>query len=125
LRTIFGALLATVRVKMRTMKKIILVAAMLLGVATVNSVSAQTTWQYHHPRRAEVNHRLANQNARIHHERSEGELTARQAHRLHRDDRAIRGEERAMARAHHGHISRGEQRMLNRQENGVSRRIGR
>lgn len=104
----------------------ILIAAMGLTMAAgaVSTASAATAWQDHHPRRVEVNHRLDHQNHRIREERREGDLTARQAHRLHRADHRIRMEERRMARRHHGHLTRAEQRRLNHQENHVSHRIG-
>jgi hypothetical protein len=76
-----------------------------------------------HPRREEVNARLANQNHRINAGVRDGSLTPREAHKLRREDRAIRAEERAFAATHNGHITRGEQRLLNRQEDRVSRQI--
>jgi hypothetical protein len=85
---------------------------------------AETQWQKHHPRRTEVNHRLANQNRRIHHEVQEGELSHSQAVALHREDHSIRQEERDMAAQGGGHITRSEQRVLNHQENGVNHQIG-
>jgi len=93
----------------------------LFGLA--GSASA-ATWAENHPRRAEVNHRLANQNHRINRELRQGEISRRQAHALHAQDRTIRHEERFMAAQNHGHITRAEQRALNQQENGVSREIG-
>ena len=93
-----------------------------LGVA--GSAFAQTQWQKDHPRRAEVNKRLANQNRRIHKEVKEGDLTKTQAAALHKDDRQIRKEERAMASQSGGHITRQEQKTLNQQENAVSKQIG-
>jgi hypothetical protein len=39
-------------------------------------------------------------------------------------DRHIRRQERRYAANHGGHISRAEQHRLNREENGVSHRIG-
>jgi hypothetical protein len=98
------------------------IATLACFTATAN---AATTWQKTHPRRAEVNHRLANQSRRIHEERKEGELTAAQAAALHKEDRQIRQEERAMASQNGGHITKQEQRTLNQQENKVSRQIGR
>lgn len=98
-------------------------ALTLLTAAT--GASAQTPWQHHHPRRVEVNHRLANQNRRIHTERREGEITGRQARDLHMEDRGIRGQERMFASRHHGHLTKAEQHRLNREENGVSKQIGR
>ncbi|HEY1414310.1 MAG TPA: hypothetical protein VGF42_00320 [Caulobacteraceae bacterium] len=98
-------------------------ALTLLTAAT--GASAQTPWQHHHPRRVEVNHRLANQDRRIQAERREGELTGHQAHALHAEDRGIRGQERRFASSHHGHLTSAEQHRLNREENGVSGQIGR
>jgi hypothetical protein len=104
----------------------ILIAAMSLAMAggAASLASAQTSWEQTHPRRDEVNDRLAHQNHRIAAERREGELSARQAHRLHAADRRIRMHERRFAAHHNGHISRVEQARLNRQENRASRHIG-
>lgn len=103
-------------------------AAILLSalVATVagNAIAAEGQWQKDHPRRAEVNGRLANQNKRIDNELKEGEISKGKAARLHKEDRQIRQEERNMAGQNGGHITRQEQKTLNRQENAVSRRIG-
>lgn len=96
-----------------------------LAVTAATAASAETAWQEHHPRRVEVNHRLANQYRRISIERREGELTRGQAYNLRNQDRAIRAEERAFASEHGSHITRGEQRQLNGQLNTVSREIGR
>ena len=92
------------------------------GVAT--SAMADTQWQKNHPRREQVNNRLANQNKRIHQEVKEGELTKGQARVLHKDDRKIRREERLMASQNGGHITKQEQKTLNQQENAVSKQIG-
>ena len=100
------------------------VAAMALtGVAT-NALADETKWQKEHPRRTEVNSRLANQDKRINKERKEGEITKAQAHQLHAEDHAIRQEERSMASNNGGHITKTEQRALNQQENQVSQQIG-
>jgi hypothetical protein len=96
-------------------------ALALLG--TAGSASAGT-WDQRHPRRAEVNDRLAIQNFRINRELREGEIGWRQARALHAEDHAIRQKERAMAIARGGTISRGEQRLLNHEESFVSHRIG-
>jgi hypothetical protein len=97
-------------------------ASMLLLVGVANAADA--TWAQNHPRRAEVNSRLANQNRRIHQQVKAGDLSKSQAATLHRDDHAIRQEERDMARQNGGHITKGEQHVLNQQENGVSQQIG-
>ena len=108
----------------RSAKTIIAAAIGILGL-TATSALAETSWERHHPRRDQVNDRLANQNWRINHEAREGELAPWQAWRLHQEDRNIRHEERVMASFHHGHITRAEQRALNAQENAVSGQIGR
>jgi hypothetical protein len=97
-------------------------ASMLLLAAAANAADA--TWAQKHPRRAEVNSRLANQNRRIHKQVKEGEMSKSQAAALHRDDHAIRQEQRDMARQNGGHITKSEQHVLNQQENGVSQQIG-
>ena len=102
-------------------------AVTLLTVFTAGmttSALADTNWQQNHPRREQVNGRLANQNARIHKEVKEGELSKSQAATLHKDDHQIRNEERAMASQNGSHITKQEQRTLNQQENQVSRQIG-
>ncbi len=102
------------------------IAILTLGVGAGTAELANAgTWNQNHPRRAEVNARLANQNHRINQELREGEITRGQARALHAQDRLIRNEERFMARQNGGHITRSEQRSLNQQENAVSREIGR
>jgi len=98
-------------------------AAALTGLAS-NALAGETRWQKDHPRRTEVNARLANQNKRINKEVKEGEITKAQAHKLHAEDHAIRREERTMASTNGGHITKAEQRALNQQENQVSKQIG-
>jgi hypothetical protein len=94
-------------------------------LAGATQLANAETWNQAHPRRAEVNARLENQNHRINQERREGEITRGQARAIHAEDHAIRNEERLMARQNGGHITRTERRALNQQENAVSRQIGR
>jgi hypothetical protein len=107
--------------------KQVVAITLITAVAALGAASAyaETEWQKNHPRRTQVNKRLNNQNRRIHNEVKEGEISKAQAANLHRQDRQIRGEERAMASQNGGHITKQEQRTLNQQENGVSREIGR
>jgi hypothetical protein len=100
------------------------VATMALAGLATSALADETQWQKDHPRRTEVNKRLANQNNRIKTERKEGEITKAQAHKLHAEDHAIRQEERTMASTNHGHITKAEQKSLNQQENQVSKQIG-
>jgi hypothetical protein len=105
--------------------RLIAVAAVaLLGGSIASTSFAATQWQKDHPRRTEVNARLAHQNARIHEERKEGDLTKAQAANLHKEDHQIRTEERLMASQNGGHITKPEQKVLNQQENAVSKQIG-
>jgi hypothetical protein len=100
------------------------VAAVTLALAGLaGTASAATQWQKDHPRRTQVNHRLARQNARIHQDVKDGSLSKSQAASLHKDDRQIRQEERDMASQNGGHITKAEQSVLNKQENGVSKQI--
>ena len=94
------------------------------ATAAGSTFAADTQWQKNHPRREQVNNRLANQNKRIKDEVKDGDMTKAQARKLHRKDRQIRQEERAMAGQNGGHITKQEQRTLNAQENAVSKQIG-
>jgi Spy/CpxP family protein refolding chaperone len=99
-----------------------MVAVTLMGFSAASL--ADGAWAKAHPRRDQVNDRLARQNRRIHNEVKEGDLTHAQAAKLHKDDRQIRQEQRDMASQNGGHITKSEQRTLNQQENAVSRQIG-
>jgi len=105
--------------------KALIAAASLIsaGVGVATSASAFTPWQYNHPRRVEVNSRLAMQNFRIQEARMHGAITPFQAFRLHQADHNIRMQERWFASRDGGHITRGEQRFLNHEENRVSHHI--
>ena len=108
----------------RTARKIAALIA-TLGLAATAAAHAETPWQYDHPRRAEVNGRLAAQNYRIDRDVARGAMPPGAGAYLHREERAIHGEERRMAAANGGYITRSGQHMLNRQENAVGRQIGR
>ncbi len=98
-------------------------AAALLAALTAPAKAGD--WKQDHPRRAEVNGRLNNQHRRVKQGLKKGELNKKQARRIRREDRNIRREERRMARRDGGHITKADQRKINRQENRVSRQINR
>src|SRR5580692_1186031 len=99
-------------------------AAVLVSLAALaGTASAETTWQKQHPRRTQVNHRLANQNRRIHNDVKDGTMTKGQAAQAHHEDHQVRQEERDMASQNGGHITKAEQGVLNHQENGISNQI--
>lgn len=102
----------------------VILLSVLASASFVSAFAAEGQWAKNHPRRKQVNERLQNQNQRINQERREGEISKGQAANLHREDRQIRREERAMASQNGGHITKQEQRTLNQQENAVSRQIG-
>jgi len=111
-----------------TKLKTIMLAAMgvaIAGGAVATSASAETRFQANHPRRVEVNHRLALETHRIHRERREGLISAQKAAHLHRQVHMIRREEKIDARFDRSHITRADQRVLNHQENHVNRELNR
>jgi hypothetical protein len=110
---------------MSTISKTSRIALTILSLGVLTGAASAETWNQDHPRRAEVNARLNNQNHRINEERREGEISRGEARKLHAEDHAIQQEERTMAKQNGGHITRSEQRVLNQQENAVSRQIGR
>ena len=108
------------------LKQTLLIALFgIAGAAAAAGSASASPWDQHHPRRAEVNHRLAVQDMRINRDFREGRISLHQARYLHGEDHLIRNQERFDARFDRGHISRSEQRGLNREENGVSRQIWR
>jgi hypothetical protein len=112
---------------LKSVRNALTVAAATLALAGLASsaLADETQWQKDHPRRTEVNNRLANQNKRIHNEVKDGQINKAQAAKLHSEDHAIRQEERTMASTNGGHITKAEQKSLNQQENQVSKQIGR
>src|SRR5580692_5339895 len=107
-----------------SLKRTLAVAAVLAVLTSLaGNASADTTWQKNHPRREQVNNRLNNQNKRIHNDVKNGTLTKSQAASLHKDDHQVRQEERDMASQNGGHITKSEQKVLNQQENGISKQI--
>lgn len=111
--------------KIGNTRKAVLAAVMALFASTIaSSAMAETQWEKNHPRRDQVNDRLANQDKRIHQEVKEGEMSKAKAARLHKEDRQVRKEERVMASQNGGHITKKEQKTLNHQENAISKQIG-
>jgi Spy/CpxP family protein refolding chaperone len=104
-------------------RSLTLAVTIAVASAVAGSASADTTWQKNHPRREQVNHRLNNQDRRIHNDVKNGTLTKSQAASLHKDDHQVRQEERDMASQNSGHITKSEQKVLNQQENGISKQI--
>ena len=69
---------------MTRVKKFSMIAIALATLGTsMTGASAETLWQYNHPRRAEVNERLGYQNYRIHDGVEDGRISPWRAARLH------------------------------------------
>ena len=103
-------------------KRFITVLILTVGIGFA-SYAQDGTWAKNHPRRHEVNSRLANQNARVDNKVADGKMSKAEAAKIHKEDHQIRQEERDMAAQNHGHITKQEQKVLNHQENKVSRQI--
>jgi hypothetical protein len=114
-----------ISIKTYNMKTKLFSMAIVIAIMALSnpSFAAIGRWGQHHPRRAEVNHRLANQNRRIHDKVEDGQMSKGEAAKLHHEDHQVRQEERDMASQDHGHITKQEQRTLNEQENHISRQI--
>jgi len=76
-----------------------------------------------HPRVNQVNQRLQNQHQRIIQGDKSGQLSGREQRQLHRQYWNIKHEERRMRSADNGHLTKQDQRILNRQESRRSREI--
>ena len=124
---IVSSIISAQALKIESMKSKLLFSALFvvfLGISNI-SMAQDGHFQKNHPRRAELNHRLNNQDRRIHNKYKHGDISRRQAYHLIRRDHQIRKEERRMAYRNGGHLSRHQQHRLNRQENHMSRRIRR
>ena len=101
---------------------LLLVLGMAFSAAGVAGASA-ATWAQSHPRRVEVNTRLANQNKRIDADLKSGKITAAQAAQLHSEDKSVRTDERFDASFDNSHLTNADQTSLNQDENGISKQI--
>jgi hypothetical protein len=106
------------------MKRDFTIGIIGLGFVLVSLTDASAaTFKQTHPRRAEVNHRLAMENARIHRNVVEGKITPQEAATLHKEVHGVRTQERLDASLNNGHITKAEQRALNQNENAISKQI--
>jgi hypothetical protein len=92
--------------------------------ASASAMAADTTVPGH-PRVNEVNQRIDNQQARIAKGVANGTITPKQAANDQRRAANIAQRESAAEAKHHGHLTKGETRRLNRAENRNSRHIHR
>lgn len=105
-------------------KSTTLLALSLIAAALGSSAAmAQADSVPGHSRENQVNQRLDNQQARINQGLANGTMTGKQAARDERHDANIAKRESVDEAKHNGHITKAEQRNLNRSENRNSKRI--
>ena len=111
------------------MKNELLLLSSLIGLAVAATFASGAAMAQDnvpgHPRVNEVNQRLENQQDRIQKGVADGQITGKQAARDEKQDANIARRESADEAKHNGHLTKGEQRRLNRSENHDSRRIHR
>jgi hypothetical protein len=102
------------------------------GLMIAGSASAQTSTTSGagpgvvdpgHPRVNEVNAREANQQRRIGNGASSGKLTSQQATNLEKRETSVQNREQRDMAKNNGHLTKSEQRGINRQQNRISRSI--
>ena len=76
-----------------------------------------------HPRVNEVNAREQNQQDRIANGVKNGTMTPGQAARVENKEQHIENQEKADMAAHNGHLTKAEQRQLNKEQNKTSKQI--
>ena len=76
-----------------------------------------------HPRINEVNAREQNQQDRIANGERNGTMTPGQAAHVEHQEQHIENQEKADIAAHDGHLTKGEQRQLNKEQNRTSKQI--
>jgi hypothetical protein len=100
------------------------------GIMIVGSASAQNSSgagpgvvDPGHPRVNQVNRREANQQKRIGNGVANGKLTSKQATHLEKRETAVQNREKSDMAKNNGHLTKAEQRGINRQQNRISRTI--
>lgn len=103
-------------------KLVSVLAVAVCGLALLApEAKAGKKFRQEHPRRAEVLRRERNEVKKNDAAAADGKITGKQAAKLDRQDARIKNQEQAEAAANGGHITKSEQRQLNREENRVNR----
>ncbi|MFI5315259.1 MAG: hypothetical protein ACHQ6T_06140 [Myxococcota bacterium] len=113
---------------MKTRKSLFLIlAAGTLALSATAYADDSTTSPVDpgHPRVTEVQKRQQNQERRIENGEKNGSVTPAEAKRLDRRQGKIEKQKEADMAAHNGHLTKPEQRQLNREENHASHQIHR
>jgi hypothetical protein len=101
------------------------------GLMLAGSASAQTSTSGAgpgvvdpgHPRVNEVNRREQNQQKRIGNGLESGKLNSKQATNLEKRETSVQNREKKDMAAHNGHLTKAEQKGINRQQNRISKSI--
>ena len=116
---------------MKKLTKSLLLLA-VCGLMSLGTASAQTSNASGagpgvddpgHPRVNEVNGREQNQQDRIANGVKNGTMSPGQAAHVERQEQHIDNQEKADMAAHNGHLTKGEQRQLNKEQNKTSKEI--
>jgi hypothetical protein len=113
------------------MMKVLLAAAVLLVPTAMVHAGGKgnptgkkgSKFATNHPRRNEVNKRAGNQRGRINQGVKNGSLSKGQAKQLRQNDNQIKAQEHADVKANGGHLTKGEQKQFNKEENANSQMI--
>src|ERR1039457_4884595 len=109
-----------------------LLALAVGGLMLAGSASAQTSTTSGagpgvvdpgHPRVNEVNQREENQQKRIGNGVSSGKLTSQQTTNLEKRETSVQNREQKDMAQHNGHLTKAEQKGINRQQNRISKSI--
>jgi hypothetical protein len=111
--------------KNRTNLRLGMLGLVAFSVLVSGTTMAQDTSVPGHPRVNEVNQRLSNQQQRIQSGQANGTINGKQAARDEKQDANIAKRESVDEAKHNGHLTKGEDRRLNKSENHDSRRIRR
>jgi hypothetical protein len=104
----------------KTALNVVGLAVAAIMVTAVSSHAYAADQKKKHKREKEVDARANHEEHKNNEAAEEGKITQQQAAKLDRKDQAIKREAKDMAAENGGHLTKGEQKMLNRQENQVN-----
>jgi len=96
----------------------------LATLAFAQGPGHQRTHIAHHPRVNQVNRRENRQERRITDQRKDGDLTKKQAHQDRRNLSEINQEKKDMRKQDNGHLTKADDKALNKQLDKNSKKIG-
>ena len=91
--------------------------------ATTTSAAGPGVVDPGHPRVNQVNHREARQQQRIGNGVKSGKLNSKQAAHLEKREASVQNREQKDMAKHNGHLTKAEQKGINRQQNRISKSI--